>query len=124
MILSLFLGHTTTSSEQPILKNLERGTEIFLPEAGPKGATLQVANIDRYSKALAVGFQLGFFASSDYISTHTRFGGVSSEQFIHEEIKAGFKTRHTDAADWNDPSPTSHPAPDPTQASLQLLRVI
>jgi hypothetical protein len=56
MILSLFLGHTTATGEQPILKNLERGTEIFLPEAGPKGAMLQVPNIDVYPKALAVGF--------------------------------------------------------------------
>lgn len=65
-------------------------------EAGTKGA--MALNNGVYQKALAEGYKLSVFASSDHIATHTSFGGVYVEEFTREGIIAGFKARRTCAA--------------------------
>src|SRR5262249_26584968 len=51
-----------------------------------------------YQHALADGFKLGVFASSDHISTHTSFGGVYVEENSRLGIIAGLRARHSIAA--------------------------
>ncbi len=51
-----------------------------------------------YQHALARGHQLGVFASSDHISTHTSFGGVYVEDFTREGLIKAFNSRRTIAA--------------------------
>jgi hypothetical protein len=51
-----------------------------------------------YQHALADGFKLGVFASSDHISTHTAFGGVYVEANTRLGIIEGLRTRHSIAA--------------------------
>jgi hypothetical protein len=51
-----------------------------------------------YQHALADGFKLGAFASSDHISTHTSFGGVYVEETSRQGIIAGLRARRSIAA--------------------------
>jgi hypothetical protein len=51
-----------------------------------------------YQNALANGFKLGVFASSDHISTHTSFGGVYVEENTRLGIVEGLRMRRSIAA--------------------------
>jgi len=51
-----------------------------------------------YHNALHNGHELGVFASSDHISTHTSFGGVYTEEFSRKGIIEGLNARRTIAA--------------------------
>ncbi len=51
-----------------------------------------------YQHALANGHDLGVFASSDHISTHTSFGGVYTEDFTRKGILDAMNARRTIAA--------------------------
>jgi hypothetical protein len=58
----------------------------------------QIRNNGVYQRALADGFKLGVFASSDHISTHTSFGGVYVEEVSRRGIVEGLRVRRSTAA--------------------------
>jgi len=58
----------------------------------------KIRNNGVYQHALADGFKLGVFASSDHISTHTSFGGVYVEEATRLGIVKGLHARHSIAA--------------------------
>ena len=51
-----------------------------------------------YQNALRNGYNLGVFANSDHISTHTSFGGAYAESFTREGILEALNARRTIAA--------------------------
>ena len=51
-----------------------------------------------YQAALARGFNLGVFASSDHISTHTSYGGVYASALTRNGLLDGIEARRTVAA--------------------------
>src|SRR5436190_2386532 len=51
-----------------------------------------------YQNALRLGHQLGVWADSDHISTHTSYGGVYVKDFTREGIIEGLNARRTIAA--------------------------
>ena len=86
------------------------GTDTPQPTVGfPKGKTLQADahgsvktskgfgqyNKGVYQNALRNGYNLGVFANSDHISTHTSFGGVYTESFTRKDILDALNARRT-----------------------------
>jgi hypothetical protein len=86
------------------------GTNTPQPTVGfPKGKKLQADahgsvktgkgfgkyNKGVYQNALRNGYNLGVFANSDHISTHTSFGGVYTESFTRKGILDALNARRT-----------------------------
>ena len=79
--------------------NAANASEAVMP-APPAAITNfgSARNNGVYQRALADGFKLGVFASSDHISTHTSFGGVYVEERTRQGIVEGLRVRRSIAA--------------------------